>query len=345
MENLTPEIKQYIVAGSILILSFISGLIFKKIIVRRLRKLTERTNWEGDDVILDGLNRTAIPIFLVIGIYISVHNLPLSEPVIKILDKISVIIIMFTATIVSARIAAGFITSYTKRNSELVPATSLFSNITRVIVFILGGLIILQFLGVSITPILTALGVGGLAVALAMQDTLSNLFSGLNIIASKQIKPGDYIKLDNQDEGLVTDITWRYTTIKALANNRIVVPNSKLASAIITNYNLPIEDVSVSISINVSYNSNLEEVERIALEVANEIQSSYPEALPTHEPVVRFKEFGASGINFAVILRATDFSTQFVIKHLFIKRLHQVFNENNIVFPYQTITVIKQDQN
>ncbi len=344
MENLTPEIKQYIVASSILILSIISGLVFKKIIVRRLRKLTQRTNWEGDDVILDGFNRAAIPIFLVIGIYISVHNLPLSEPVIKILDKISVIIIMFTATVVLARIAAGFITNYTKRNSELIPATSLFSNITRVIVFILGGLIILQFLGVSITPMLTALGVGGLAVALALQDTLSNLFSGLNIIASKQIKPGDYIKLDNQDEGLVTDITWRYTTIRAIANNRIVVPNSKLASAIITNYNLPIEDVSVGISVSVSYDSDLEEVERIALAVANEIQSSTSEALPTHEPIVRFKEFGASGINFSVFLRATDFSTQYIIKHLFIKRLHQVFNENNIVFPYQTITVINHDQ-
>ncbi len=340
MISLTPEIKQYIIAGSILIISLFCGLIFKKIVVRKLRKITNKTNWQGDDVILDGLNRAGIPIFLVIGIYISVQNLPLEESVIKILNVISVVVILFTATIVSGRIAAGFITNYTNRNSELVPATSLFSNITKAIVFILGGLIILQFLGISITPILTALGVGGLAVALALQDTLSNLFSGLNIIASKQIKPGDYIKLDNQEEGLVTDITWRYTTIQAMPNNRIVVPNFKLASAIITNYNLPIEELSVSIPVSVSYDSNLEEIEKISLEVAKEIQTSYSEAIPTHEPIVRFKEFGPSGIHFNVILKATDFSTQFILKHFFIKRLHQVFREKGIEIPYQTITVL-----
>lgn len=344
MEQISPEVKQYIIAGSILIISIIVGLVFKKIIVHRLRRLTARTEWKSDDIILEGINRAAIPIFIVIGIYMAIHNLPLEESVIKILDIISVVIILFTATVVAARIAAGFITNYTQRNNGLLPATSLFSNITKIIVYILGGLIILQYIGVSITPLLTALGVGGLAVALALQDTLSNLFSGLNIIASKQIKPGDYIKLDNQEEGLVTDITWRYTTIQAMPNNRIIVPNHKLAAAIITNYNLPVEDIAVSIPVSVSYDSNLEEIEKITLEVALEIQNSSTDAYNSHEPIVRFKEFGASGINMSVILRAKDFATQYPLRHDFIKRLHQVFKEKGIEIPYQTITLQREKE-
>lgn len=336
----SEEIKQYIIAGSILIISIVCGLVFKKFIVHRIRKHTKRTNWQGDDIILNGLNRAAIPIFMVFGIYISIHNLPLDKSVIQILDVISVVIILLTATIVAGRIAAGFVTNYTRRNNGLLPATSLFSNITKVIVFIIGGLIILQFVGISITPILTALGVGGLAVALALQDTLSNLFSGLNIIASKQIKPGDFIKLDNQEEGLVTDITWRYTTIKAMPNNRIIVPNFKLASAIITNYNLPQEDLTVSIPVSVSYSSNLEFVEKVTLDVATSIQQTLEGAVKEHEPTLNFKEFGPSGIHFSVALRAKDFNAQFHLKHHFIKRLHEEYSKNNIEIPYQTITVI-----
>lgn len=341
MEQISPEIKQYIIAGAILIISIIAGLVFKKIIVHRLRKIAARTDWHADDIILEGINKAAIPIFIVIGIYLSVHNLPLEESLIKILDTISVVIILFTATVVAARIGAGFITNYTQRNNGLLPATSLFSNITKIIVYILGGLIILQYIGVSITPLLTALGVGGLAVALALQDTLSNLFSGLNIIASKQIKPGDYIKLDNQEEGLVTDITWRYTTIQAMPNNRIIVPNHKLAIAIITNYNLPVEDIAVTIPVSISYHSNLEEIEKIALDVAFDVQNNSLDAFNTHDPIVRFKEFGASGITMAVTLRAKDFSTQYPLRHDFIKRLHQVFKEKGIEIPYQTITITK----
>jgi small-conductance mechanosensitive channel len=337
---LSEEIKQYIIAGSILIFSIICGLVFKKVIVHRLRKHTKRTNWQGDDIILNGLNRAAIPIFMVVGIYIAVHNLPLDKSVIQILDIISVVIILLTATIVAGRIAAGFVTNYTRRNNGLLPATSLFSNITKIVVFIIGGLIILQFVGISITPILTALGVGGLAVALALQDTLSNLFSGLNIIASKQIKPGDFIKLDNQEEGLVTDITWRYTTIKAMPNNRIIVPNFKLASAIITNYNLPQEDLTVSIPVHVSYNSDLDFVEKVTLEVANHIQQTTEGAVKEHVPAVSFKEFGPSGIHFSVVLRAKDFNAQFLLKHHFIKKLHEEYSKNKIEIPFQTITVI-----
>jgi small-conductance mechanosensitive channel len=104
-------------------------------------------------------------------------------------------------------------------------------NLTKIVVFAVGILTILETLGIPIIPLFTALGIGGLAVALGLQDTLSNLFAGIQVIAAKQIRPGDYVKLELGEEGYVTDITWRYTTIRSSPNNRIIVPNAKVSSA------------------------------------------------------------------------------------------------------------------
>ena len=94
----------------------------------------------------------------------------------------------------------------------------------------------LNAVGVSITPIITALGVGGLAMALALQDTLSNLFAGIHILAEHTIRIGDFIRLETGQEGYVEDISWRTTRIRMLPNNMVIVPNSKLAQSVVVNY-------------------------------------------------------------------------------------------------------------
>ena len=132
------------------------------------------------------------------------------------------------------------------------------------------------------------MGIGGLAVALALQDTLSNLFSGLQIIASRQVRIGDYVKLNTGEEGYVTDITWRNTTIRAIPDNMIIVPNSKLASTILTNYHQPAKVMSVIVQIGVSYDSDLAKVEKITLEVAKEILREIEGGIPDFEPFIRY---------------------------------------------------------
>src|SRR5690606_23283871 len=139
-------------------------------------------------------------------------------------------------------------------------------NIIKVIVYCIGMLVILQSLGVSITPILAGVGVGGRAVALALQDTLSNLLAGIQVISTKQINPGDFIKLESGQEGVVEDISWRYTALKTGYNNTIIVPNSKLAGIIVSNYFLPDKEIMFDIAVGVDYNSDLEKVERVTVE-------------------------------------------------------------------------------
>lgn len=243
------------------------------------------------------------------------------------------------ATLILARMAARFVRFYAEKGKGILPPTSIFTNLTRLAVLALGGLIILQSLGVSITPILTALGVGGLAVALALQETLSNLFSGLHILLSRQVRPGDYVKLDSGEEGYVTDISWRNTTIRQLPGNMVIVPNAKLAGAIVTNYYQPDKEMAVLVQVGVGYDSDLPKVERVTIEVAREVLQKTEGGVENFEPFIRYHTFADFSINFTVILRVKEFVNQYLVKHEFVKRLHARYQKEGIEIPFPIRTV------
>ena len=166
----------------------------------------------------------------------------------------------------------------------------------------MGFLVVLQTLGVSIAPLLTALGVGGLAVALALQDTLANLFAGVHILASKTVQPGDYIRLSSGEEGYVVDINWRNTAVRQLSNNLVIIPNAQLAGTNMTNFTRPEQQMSILVQVGVGYDSDLDHVERVTIEVVAEVMTEINGGVPDHEPAVRFHTFGDSSIGFTVIL-------------------------------------------
>lgn len=143
-------------------------------------------------------------------------------------------------------------------------------------------------------------------MALALRDTLENLFAGFHVLASGQIKVGNYIRLEGGEEGFVEDITWRNTVIRQPSDNLIIVPNSKLSSSIVINFHKPDSELAVIVPVGVSYDSDLEKVEKITIEVAKEVQKEVEGAVPDFEPFIRYTAFGDFSINFNVILRAKD---------------------------------------
>ena len=252
--------------------------------------------------------------------------------------KVSCLLI---ATLFCARLVGRYVHENTISFSGEIPATSLIENVVRGVVYMVGVLVILQTLEISVAPVLTALGVGGLAVALALQDTLGNLFAGITIIASRKIRPGQFIQLEGGQEGYVTDITWRNTTIHTLPNHMVIIPNAKLASSIVTNSYLPSPDIGFRVEVGVHYDSDLDLVEKVALETTHAVLDRYPDAKTEVEPVVRFREFADSSINLAVIIRVAEWSEQFLIKHEMIKALHKAFRQAgiNIPFPIRTLDI------
>ncbi|MSM38868.1 MAG: mechanosensitive ion channel [Geobacter sp.] len=324
-------------AGTFFATSAIIGLVIERIVLRRLAALAHRTSWEGDEIVITSLKGLTFYTFLLVGLYGATLRLPLDEKTQHLADRGILVVLLLLATVLMMRLAAGFVSHYAKK--AVLPSTSIFSNLAKAIAFSVGILIILQSLGISITPILTALGVGGLAVALALQDTLSNLFSGLHIIATRQIRQGDYIRLGSGEEGYVTDITWRNTLIRALPNNMVLIPNSKLASAIVTNFHLPETEMAVLVQVGVSYDSDLEKVEQTTVDVAQGLLREVQGGVSGFDPFVRYHTFADFSINFTVILRCHEYVDQYLLKHEFVKRLHRRYLAEGIEIPFPIRTV------
>lgn len=332
-------LQQIIVAGSALAASLFIGLIFERVIRKRLAALAKKTAWRGDDAIIDALRGIIFPWFVLGGIAVAAIVLPFGAQVDAVIRKTVVVCSIFLATVLAARIASRIIRKFTGTSNGALPSATLISNIVRIITFIVGVLVILQTLGISITPVLTALGVGGLAVALALQDTLANLFAGIHILLGGKIRPGDFIRLESGEEGYVTDITWRNTTIRQLPNNIVVIPNTKIASTLLTNYYLPDKEIAVLVQVRVAYGSDLTLVERVTIDVARDVMNTVNGGIPGFEPFIRYHTFGDSSINFSVIMRGKEFVDQYLIKHEFVKRLHRRYLDEGIEIPFPQRTV------
>ena len=317
---------------------FIGGVLMRLVIVRYISGWAKKTKNKVDDVLLKEASLAVFWWAVLAGIYISAQFILTGKALIY-SNKAIIVLFILSFCVFSIKVLNGFLQAYSARLKETIAFAGLTQSISKVIIFTLGFLVILNTLGVSITPLLTTLGIGGLAVALALQDTLANFFSGIYIVLSKQIRIGDYIKLDSGQEGYVTDINWRMTKIKMIHNNIVLVPNSKLAQAIVTNFYMPKKEMSVIIQVGVHYNSDLEKVEAVTLSVAKEVLEKCQGAVTAFEPFIRYHTFGSSSINFSVILRAKEFIDQYRLKHDFVKALHRRYKEENIVIPFPIVAL------
>ncbi len=330
-----------VVAGIALAVGLLAAFLLR-MLLRWLGRHADRTRWSGDDVIVDAV-RTVVPWSAFTGgVAVAAAALPLTQTVGHNVNQTLTVVLIGVTTLTTARVVATLVRTVTQSRSAVAGSATIFVNIIRVVILALGFLVVLQTLGVSIAPMLTALGVGGLAVALALQDTLANLFAGIHILASKTVQPGDYIKLSSGEEGYVVDINWRQTTIRQLSNNLVIIPNGQLAGTNMTNFNRPEQMLTILVQAGVAYDSDLEHVERVTCEVVAEVMTETAGAVPEHEPLVRFHTFGDSRIGFTVILGVGEFSDQYRIKHEFIKRLHRRYREEGIRIPAPARTVALQ---
>jgi len=338
-ENDMLQLSIYIASG------FLIGLFVHKIIMPLLSKLASKTSLKSDDLIIKSIRKWVIPWFLALGIYLGLKRLELNSSFIYWLENGLLIFYILSATLIAAKIISGMMSIKAAGSDAVIPSSSIVGNIVRVIIYCVGLLVILQSQGISITPMLTALGVGGLAVALALQTTLANLFAGLQIIATGKINHGDFIRLSSGEDGFVEDITWRSTTIRAASDHIIIVPNAKLADMVVSNYYLPFQELSFAVEVGVGYGSDLAYVEKVTKEVITETLNEVEGGVKEFEPFIRFFAFGDSSINLKAFLRVKEYSNQFAVKSEFIKRLHERYNKEGINIPFPIRTVYMQKEN
>jgi small-conductance mechanosensitive channel len=325
---------------AILAATLLVGFVVRQLLFRALRRRAERTGSLAAGFLLRSLRGTVMIWVLILALHLATEFSDLPARQEKTIGKTLLVLWIISLTLAAAQAAGQLVRLYGSRVQTASPVTSLTQNLVRLGVVTLGLLILLDVFGISITPLLTALGVTGLAVALGLQDTLSNLFAGFYISVANQVRIRDYIRLDSGEEGYVTDITWRSTTVQTLARNLIIVPNSKLAQAIVTNYHLPEKDMRLAVPVGVSYDSDPEAIERILVEVATAAAGEVQGLLAQPEPYVRFLPgFGDSSLNFTLYCQVTEFADQYLVQHELRKRIFKRFREEGIEIPFPIRTV------
>jgi small-conductance mechanosensitive channel len=323
---------------------FILWLAILMIVKRRVliwikRRLASHSSLSWADALIDAMAPALTVAIWVGGLAILDRILPLSPRADHVFAIILAAGITLALFIFIDRCAHHLLVHLALKSEPLSGAFNLVQGIARGIFIGLGVLIFLQSIGIAITPVIASLGIGSLAVALALQDTLANLFAGIYMIAEKPIAPGNFIKLEGGEQGHVMKVGWRSTHLRMLGDTVVVVPNTKLAGNVLTNFSLPQDEMTVTIEVGVSYQSNLDEVQRVTLEVAREVVSQVPGAVAVPEPRMRFHTLADSSINFTVWIQARNFVSGMDVKHEFIKRLHARYGREGIDMPYPTRTL------
>ena len=361
MENLEKlmsmnwiELAQYLILPAcILCASLAIGIAINRVLTDKMKRRLKTEESDIKEIFFRAMQGVPISLCLVIGLYWVVNTSKLPDGLIQILSYLLFTSIMFTITRVVERTVSGFVNVKFSSSGQASQST-LMGTILKAFIYASGILIILQYYGISIAPILTVMGLSSMAIALGLQPTLENIFSGLQLILSKQIKVNDVIRV-GANEGRVVDINWRFTTIMpANEGTVVVIPNKDIAGSTSTNYSRPREDIVIVVPIGVGYESDLEHVERVTVEVARQVMievDGYEPMINSEgvdinplAPVVRYQEFADSSINFNAVLRAHKFANQFMIKHRFIIEISKRYREEGINIPFPIRTVMTSDK-
>jgi len=330
------------------ILSFaIMAIIFYSLamtIFRTTKMLTKKTKTTIDDHLMANLRRPIKWISVILAAYLA---LQIFYPGFSLLeyntDQIFIILFLIVGTYTLNSVFHALMDWYAE---EVAPKTDskfddeifpLFKKVGSAMIYVVGLTVILGQFGVEIGALIAVLGVGSLAVALALQDTLGNFFAGVHLLADRPVRPGDYIKVDGTDIiGTIEEIGWRSTRIRTWDNNIVYVPNSKMSSSILVNYFNPNEEMGYAMSFGVSYEDDPEEVIKALWEALKRTAKKTNKIVEPESSTVRADEFGDSAVNYKVIVKIPIYGDRFGVKGEMVKQIFYVFKERGISIPYPT---------
>ncbi|MEO8126965.1 MAG: mechanosensitive ion channel family protein [Bryobacteraceae bacterium] len=322
---------------AIFAVALVVALIIRKISLKLLyRKLKDETSFRR--VILEAVRVPSILWCLMAALEVALRYASLTESQVSLANKLIVAFLIISFSLVTSSVAVRMIVIRASKSEVGFAVSGLSRTLTRVFILSIGGLILLRHFNISITPALTALGVGGLAVALALQDTLANFFAGVHILVETPIRLGDFIKLSTGDEGVVSDIGWRTTRVKTGQNNTIVIPNTKITSGILTNYSLPSRRVAAEVTVLVALDADPEQVAAIVMEVAGSTEG----ALHDPSPVLLFDPgMTLTHMQFKLVVQVADQGSRGAVQSRIRLRLLERFRDHGVPLPSQKTVVVQ----
>jgi small-conductance mechanosensitive channel len=324
------KITNYFFLIIFVVIGFLLGFILERFLFTPIRQKIKRGFGVRQIALLDGLKDMWLVWFSLVGLYTGSLYIGMSRVVQSGINKTIVVLLYTSFFFVLACIISSLIEQAAERQNHSVGASSLISNIIKLFGVLLGVTIGLQAIRVPVTPIVTALGVGGIAIALALQDTLSNLFSGIQLLLTKHIRIGDYIRTESGDEGTVRDITWRNTSIETFEKALLIIPNTILGKNRITNFSIPFEEVRARVPFVISREADLNKVENLFYKYACTYRDTSDVCVKDSDPIVRFQiveEFFVRGV---VNIKTINPDASFLVKHEVLRDLHTICQKEEI---------------
>lgn len=322
---------KYFVSAGYLIASLIIAFFIQFVLKKYLLAIAKTTESRMDDIAMRRMSAPLAVFVIFLGVYFALKNLSYLSEYAKYVHGTFFVVIALLASWFVAGLSSAFIGKWLQVHKRYQKTPQLLNKVVIIVVYLIALIVILGYFDIEITPLITALGVGGLAVGLALQNTLSNFFAGLHIISDQPVKVGDFVELtDSNLSGHVEDIGWRSTRIRTLPNTFIIVPNAKLAESTLINNSMPVQEMSLVVPVGVAYESDLEKVEKVTVAVAKQIQKKVTGAVSDYKPSVYYGEFADSNINFSVVLRIKNYVDKYLVKHEFMKALKKRYDEENI---------------
>ena len=334
-----------LVSGIILVAAIAIAILFSRIIFQRLLRLSIISGTNFDVKTVAAIRMPATASIVLAGVHLALTTLSPPPPVQDLVNKVGAILaVLIGAALVNGIASATllWLQMHLRISGQDHESSWMFPLIRRgVLAFniIIAAMVGLDILGINITPLVAGLGIGGLAVALALQPTLSNLFAGTYIVTEGVVSVGDYVEMADGISGYVKDVNWRSTRLRTWSNNLVVIPNSLFAETIITNYSKPEDPMDVVVTCGVAYDSDLLRVEAVGLEVMERVLREHPGAERESEPVFHYEAFGESNINFHMIVRAQNRLAGFAVRSELMKQLHSRLTVEGITINYPVRTL------
>ncbi len=314
------------------------------------KKVTEKTKTRLDDKILASLSGVLNFFIIILSAYLSIWIVYGAVSVFGI--PIATVFAVITILLAGYALTKFVDISLEWYEQEIAPTTDtkfdeeympLIRNIVRITLLIITVLVALSYLGVDITPALAGLGIAGLAVGLALQDTLANFFAGIYLLADRPVRIGDYIKVGGE-EGRVEEVGWRSTRLTTWDNRLVVLPNKVLAEQTIVNYFGPTKPMRHVIEVGVAYGSDLDKVESVILKAIKEVQKTDPRMDPKEEPSVRVDKFGDFAITLKAVFFVRDYLQRLGVASSIMKKIYKEFQKEGISIPFPTRTLYMAGQ-
>lgn len=318
------------------------------VLLKIISHLVGKTKTTLDDRVLDAVDDYLLPAAFLTALYIS---LELIYPELTLGQfsefEVYVMLIVSVAGLAVSEVIDVFLVWYgieiqpRKRKVSKKNVFPFVRNVVKILILVVIAIFILQRMGVDTTAIITGLGVGGLAVALALQDTLSNFFGGVHLLVDKPFREMDYIRVDDSYEGTIERVGWRTTKMTTLGRNEIVIPNSKLSNSVIENFSSPKENCGVYYTIGVDYKEDIEKVEKILKKSLEKIEKKNENMVPG-TVWLRFDSFGDFSLNFKFGYMVRGYTNKYGVWRDVAHEIFYAFKKNKISIPFPVMSIIQR---